>query len=181
MKRRLRVSAALALAAPLASLGVHQAAAEPVPATAQDATPAQAVWMPPAPLEPRPVVPVSGYRLTGQFGDSAGPWAHGHTGLDFAVPYGTTIEAIVPGVVASSEYDGAYGLKIVIKTRDGVELWFCHLADSDVEPGDRVQPGQPIGEVGTSGNTTGPHLHLEVHDPDPVDPYAWLRDLGARL
>lgn len=184
MKRRLRVSAALMTAAPLATLGAHQAAAEPAPAATVavvQSTPPQAVLARTAPFELRPVLPVAGYRLTGQFGDSAGPWANGHTGLDFAAPYGSTIRAITEGEVVSVAYDGAFGLKTVIRTPDGAELWFAHQDSSFVAPGERVQPGQAIGAIGMSGNTTGPHLHLEVHQPGPVDPYAWLQEQGVRF
>lgn len=176
MKRRLRLSAAMALVAPLATLGVSSASAEPSP----DATAPQPVLVGHAPLELRAVLPVSGYRLTGRYGDSAGPWSHGHTGLDFAVAYGRTIRSITSGVVTSVEYDGAFGLKTVITTDDGEELWFCHQSDTNVEVGERVAAGEPIGAVGTTGNTTGPHLHLEVHAPHETDPYAWLRERGVK-
>ena len=120
-------------------------------------------------------LPVTGYRITGEFGDT-GSWSSAHTGLDFAVDEGTPIRAITSGVVTEATYDGAFGNKVVITTDDGTDLWYCHQAALAVEVGQRVVTGEVIGEVGMTGNTTGPHLHLEVHPGggDPVDPAASL-------
>lgn len=117
-------------------------------------------------------LPVKGYRLTGRFGNSSGLWASTHTGLDFAVASGTPIHAIADGVVVSAESDGAFGNKTVIRLIDGTEVWFCHQTEFKVSPGDQLQRGQVIGTVGSTGNSTGPHLHLEIHPQggDPVDP-----------
>ncbi|MFC7494279.1 MULTISPECIES: M23 family metallopeptidase [unclassified Nocardioides] len=119
------------------------------------------------------VIPVEGYHLTAEFGDY-GLWAHYHTGLDFAAPSGTAIRAVANGVVTSVGYDGAYGNKTVITLDDGTELWYCHQTSYDVNVGDEVSAGDTIGTVGSTGNVTGPHLHLEVRPGggDPVDPYA---------
>jgi len=118
------------------------------------------------------VLPLSSYRLTAQFGDY-GLWASYHTGLDFAAPSGTPIMAVAGGTVTSAAYDGAYGNKTVITLEDGTELWYCHQTTQDVSVGDTVTAGQVIGTVGSTGNVTGPHLHLEVRPGggDPVDPY----------
>ena len=120
-------------------------------------------------------VPVRGYRITGQFGDS-GNWSSVHTGLDFAVAEGTQIHAITSGVVTEAVYDGAYGNKVVVTADDGTEFWYCHQAALAVSEGQRVESGEVIGQVGMTGNTTGPHLHLEVRPDggDPVDPAASL-------
>lgn len=120
------------------------------------------------------VLPVESgvYHLTAQFGEY-GLWSHYHTGLDFAAPTGTPIHAIANGVVTSVGYDGAYGNKTVITLDDGTELWFCHQTSYLVNEGDTVSAGDVIGTVGSTGNVTGPHLHLEVRPGagDPVDPY----------
>jgi murein DD-endopeptidase MepM/ murein hydrolase activator NlpD len=128
------------------------------------------------------VMPVSGYRLTARFGDSSGLWSHYHTGLDFAAPSGTTIRAIANGVVTSAGYDGAYGNKTVITLADGTEIWYCHQTSYTVNVGDQVNGGDTIGYVGSTGNVTGPHLHLEVRPGggDPVDPYAALVVQGVQ-
>ncbi len=108
-------------------------------------------------------LPVSGYRLTGRFGQSSGLWSSTHTGLDFAAPEGSPISSIGPGVVDAASYDGAYGNKMVVRLDDGTELWFCHLSAFEAEVGQRLAPGDVLGRVGSTGNVTGPHLHLEVH------------------
>ncbi|CAN5241210.1 hypothetical protein BH09ACT10_BH09ACT10_24530 [soil metagenome] len=122
------------------------------------------------------VVPVAGYRLTARFGQRSSLWSTVHTGLDFAAPSGTGIVAIAGGTVVSAGYDGSYGNKTIIRLEDGTELWYCHQTSIIVKAGEVVAPGQPIGYVGSTGNTTGPHLHLEVHSSggDPIDPYREL-------
>jgi murein DD-endopeptidase MepM/ murein hydrolase activator NlpD len=124
------------------------------------------------------VLPVDpgAYHLTAGFGEYSGLWSHFHTGLDFAAPTGTPIHAVANGVVTSVGYDGAYGNKTVITLDDGTELWFCHQNSYAVDVGQEVHAGDLIGYVGSTGNTTGPHLHLEVRPGagDPVDPYEAL-------
>jgi murein DD-endopeptidase MepM/ murein hydrolase activator NlpD len=136
-------------------------------------------------LHPRPPaleLPVAGYRLTGRFGDRSGLWSSVHTGLDFAAPSGTPIRSIAAGRVASTGYDGRYGERTVVLLADGTELWYCHQSTVRVRVGERVRPGQVLGSIGSTGNVTGPHLHLEVRPRagDPVDPLAWLRSRGLR-
>ncbi len=134
------------------------------------------------PERPARVLPVEGYRLTAHFGYAGGYWSSDHTGLDFAAPEGTPLRAIGDGVVTGVAYDGAYGSKTVIRLEDGTELWYCHQASQSVAVGERVSAGQVIGAVGSTGNTTGPHLHLEVRPGggDPVDPEAALSGWGLR-
>ncbi len=119
------------------------------------------------------VLPLDGYDLTAEFGDW-GLWASYHTGLDFSAGYGAPIKAMANGVITEVGYDGSYGNKVVITLDDGTELWFCHMSDYAVSTGDEVRAGEVIGYIGNTGNTTGPHLHLEVRPGagDPVDPYA---------
>jgi murein DD-endopeptidase MepM/ murein hydrolase activator NlpD len=114
------------------------------------------------------------YHLTSRFGECSGLWSHCHTGLDFAAPSGTPIHAIAGGVVTSVGYDGSYGNKTVVTLEDGTELWYCHQTSYAVTTGDNVTAGQVIGSVGSTGNVTGPHVHIEVRPGagDPVDPYA---------
>jgi murein DD-endopeptidase MepM/ murein hydrolase activator NlpD len=134
------------------------------------------------PKAPTLVLPVRGYRLTGRFGDRSGLWSSVHTGLDFAAPYGTPIRSVTAGVVIATGYDGRYGNKTVVRLADGTELWFCHQSAVHVAVGERVRPGKVIGAIGTTGNVTGPHLHLEVRPSGdgPVDPLTWLRRHGVR-
>ena len=136
-------------------------------------------------LQPRPPVlelPVHGYHLTGRFGDRSGLWSTVHTGLDFAAPSGTPIRSVSAGVVTAVGYDGAYGNRTVVRLPDGTRLWYCHQSSVGVRPGEHVVAGQRIGTVGSTGNVTGPHLHLEVRPTAgvPVDPLTWLRRHGLR-
>jgi len=119
-----------------------------------------------------PIAP-GGYRLTARYGEY-GLWASYHTGLDFAASSGTPIMALAGGTVTETGYDGAYGNKTVITLEDGTEIWYCHQTDYAVSVGDVVRAGEVIGTVGSTGNSTGPHLHLEVRPGggDPVDPFA---------
>jgi murein DD-endopeptidase MepM/ murein hydrolase activator NlpD len=121
-------------------------------------------------------LPLAEYRLTARFGYSSSLWANTHTGLDFAAPSGTSVVSVANGVVRSASYDGAYGNKVVVALEDGTEIWYCHLSSYTVAPGQSVTGGQQVGTVGSTGNSTGPHLHLEVRPGagDAVDPYAAL-------
>ena len=126
------------------------------------------------------VLPMVGYRLTAYFG-AVGLWSSTHTGLDFAGPTGTPIQAVASGVITEAGYQGAYGNKTVQTLADGTEIWYCHQDSLNVQVGDRVVQGEQIGTVGSTGNVTGPHLHLEVHPGggDPVDPYSALAYHGV--
>jgi murein DD-endopeptidase MepM/ murein hydrolase activator NlpD len=129
------------------------------------------------------VVPVTGYRLTARFGQRSGLWSTVHTGLDFAGPSGSTIVSVAAGTVVSADYEGAYGNRTVIQLDDGsgTEIWYCHQSRFGVKPGDKVGPGDVIGFTGSTGNVTGPHLHLEVHPGGgaAVDPYTALVEHGV--
>lgn len=128
------------------------------------------------------VLPVHSYRLTGRFDDRSSLWATVHTGLDFAAPSGTPIRNVGTGIVTAIGFDGRYGNKTVVTLADGTRLWYCHQSKVEVVVGQWVRPGEVIGEIGSTGNVTGPHLHLEVRPrPDvPVDPEPWLRAHGLR-
>ena len=119
------------------------------------------------------VLPTVGYHLTARFGQSSGLWARLHTGLDFAAPTGTPIFAVANGVITDAGYDGAYGNKTVETLPDGTEIWYCHQSTIGVTIGEKVLQSEQIGTVGSTGNVTGPHVHIEVHPGggDPVDPY----------
>jgi murein DD-endopeptidase MepM/ murein hydrolase activator NlpD len=177
-----RLRHALATPALIAGLLVSMTVA--TPARAEDPEPVTYTVAKRIVLKRKPpthVLPVDEYRLTAHFG-ATGYWSSAHTGLDFATAYGAPIRSITRGTVVSAGYDGSYGNKTVIRTPDGTELWFCHLESFAVSVGQTVRPGQFIGYVGLTGNTTGAHLHLEVRPGggDPVDPYAALAQMGLR-
>ena len=120
------------------------------------------------------VLPVEGYRLTNTFGLARSYYSSGyHTGLDFAAAYGTPIKAVANGVVTFAAYDGSYGYRTVITLEDGTEIWYAHQATISVSVGESVNAGDIVGSVGSTGNSTGPHVHVEVRPGagDPVDPY----------
>jgi len=130
------------------------------------------------------VLPVAAgvYHLTARFGDYSSLWAHFHTGLDFAAPTGTPIMAVAGGTISEVGYSGAYGNRTIETLPDGTELWYCHQNEFGTSVGATVKPGQVIGYVGSTGNVTGPHLHLEVHPGggDPVDPFTALQVHGLQ-
>ncbi len=116
------------------------------------------------------------YDLTARYGTGGGYWSSGiHTGLDFAAPSGTPVMAAASGTVVSTGYEGAYGNRVVIRHGNGVMTTYNHLSSVSVSPGTKVSTGDQIGRVGTTGNTTGSHLHFEVTQNDRfVNPEAWL-------
>ncbi len=107
-----------------------------------------------------------------------------HEGLDFNAPTGTPILAAGAGVVASAGRNPAYGLVVDIDHGAGVTTRYAHATRIFVQPGDIVRQGEKIAEVGTTGRSTGPHLHFEVRvNGGPRDPMRYLRDMahGASL
>ena len=129
-------------------------------------------------------LPTSGYYLSATFGQSGSMWSSGHhTGLDFAAGAGTPVKAVHGATVKSADYSGSYGYRIVLELPDGTEVWYCHLSQMNVSPGEKVNTAEVIGNVGATGNVSGAHLHLEVHTPggDGIDPAAWLRDKGLTV
>lgn len=131
------------------------------------------------------VAPVERYALSAGFASTGDRWARGHTGQDFAVDIGTPVRSVGPGVVESVACGGAFGIQIVVRHDNGYYTQYAHLAGVGVDQGERVRGGQWIGQAGTTGNSTGPHLHFEVRlTPDlgsGVDPAAWLAAHGVRL
>lgn len=130
---------------------------------------------------PKWVTPVVGYRLTAGFGEY-GLWSSVHTGQDFAAPYGTPVRAVGDGTIIFASYDGAYGNKLVVEHADGTVSWYAHL-DSFLQTSGAVKAGDLIGRVGSTGNSTGDHLHLEIRPGGgvPVPPLTWLRQQGVQV
>lgn len=125
------------------------------------------------------VLPLASYSLTATFGQY-GLWASYHTGLDFNGDSGDPIMAVANGTVTATGYEGAYGNKTVITLDDGTEIWFCHQTSIHVSVGQQVRGGEVIGTVGSTGNSTGSHLHLEVRPGggNPIDPFQAFVDHG---
>jgi murein DD-endopeptidase MepM/ murein hydrolase activator NlpD len=85
-----------------------------------------------------------------------------HTGLDIATSLGTPIKAAAGGVVTYAGYKGSYGYLVVISHGNGIETYYAHCSKLYVNAGDSVSQGSVIAAVGSTGNSTGPHLHLEI-------------------
>ncbi len=129
------------------------------------------------------VTPLGGsYRISATFGSTGRLWSSAHTGVDLAASYGAEVRSLSTGEVIWAGYDGPYGNKIVIRHWDGTETWYCHLSRI-IQRSGTVAPGAVIGAVGSTGNSTGPHLHLEVHPAggSPVNPVNWLAERGVNL
>jgi murein DD-endopeptidase MepM/ murein hydrolase activator NlpD len=124
------------------------------------------------------VSPVEGGRVSSGFGPRAAPVAGAstdHNGIDFAVPKGTPVKAAAPGVVVSVSEDGASGKFVRIRHPDGTISGYAHLDMQDVQRGQLVKQGDIIGASGSTGTTSGPHLHFTLSkDGKAIDPAALL-------
>ncbi|WP_327155442.1 M23 family metallopeptidase [Streptomyces tubercidicus] len=133
------------------------------------------------------VTPVDKYTLGSTFGLAGNMWAHSHSGQDFVVPSGTAVKAAHAGTVVKAGPNGggdgpAYGNAIVIKHDDGMFTQYAHLSQINVSVGRQVGTGEKIGLSGSTGNSSGPHLHFEVRTgPDygtGIEPTGFLRAHG---
>lgn len=130
------------------------------------------------------------YKLSAGFGNSGGRWSHKHSGQDFAVPTGTQVEAAHGGTVVKAGPNGAgdgpaYGNAVVIKHGDRLYTQYAHLSKVQVGVGQHVDTGQKIAKSGTTGNSSGPHLHFETRNtPDygsASEPVAVLAKHGVHV
>lgn len=131
----------------------------------------------------RYVLPVSSGVNRDTFGMTGPHWANRHTGQDFPVPLGTGVRAVSSGKVLETGGAGAFGNRMKLLLDDGTEIWYCHLSSYVVTSG-RVSAGQIVARSGSTGNSTGPHLHMEVHlkqNPVASDPLNWLRSKGLSI
>lgn len=113
--------------------------------------------------------PVKGYAINSPFGPRhmAGQKASNHEGVDIAAPQGTGVFVAAEGSVVRAGYDAAgYGRFVEIRHPNGMTTLYGHLNRLDVASGDKVEAGQRIGLVGSTGRSTGPHLHFEVRRGD---------------
>jgi murein DD-endopeptidase MepM/ murein hydrolase activator NlpD len=98
-----------------------------------------------------------------------------HSGIDFAADYGTPIYATHAGTVIYADWYGGYGNTVILDRGDGLTTLYAHAEDLLVREGDTVQAGQAIATVGSTGFSTGPHLHFEVRiGGEPTDPMTYL-------
>ncbi|WP_417491164.1 M23 family metallopeptidase [Maricaulis sp.] len=138
------------------------------------------------PDTPRFAIPVADAVVYSVYGDDRlrgdGRIAR-HRGIDLAAPYGTPVRAASGGeiVYAGRGYRGSslWGLLVAIDHGDGWLSLYAHLSEAEARVGERVRRGEEIGRIGTSGNATGPHVHVELrHEGEPVDPADYLRRLN---
>ncbi|MGW1957952.1 M23 family metallopeptidase [Streptomyces sp. NPDC001920] len=130
--------------------------------------------------------PVAGAAVGTAYKVAGSMWSSGyHTGVDFVVPTGTSLKAVGAGTVVSAGWAGAYGNQVVIQLADGRYAQYAHLSSLSVSSGQSVTAGQQVGLSGSTGNSTGPHLHFEIRTtPDygsDLDPVAYLRSKGVAI
>jgi murein DD-endopeptidase MepM/ murein hydrolase activator NlpD len=129
--------------------------------------------------------PISGARLTSGFGMRRHPllgYSKMHAGVDFGAPSGTPIRAAGSGIISLAGRHGSYGNAVVVKHTDKYKTLYAHMSKfaEGIRAGSKVNQGQIIGYVGTTGRSTGPHLHYEVRVNDhPVNP-SIIKATGGR-
>jgi len=126
------------------------------------------------------VWPTPGYsRITSQYGWRTHPilgTKRMHTGIDIGAPSGTTIKSGDAGAVVHAGWLGAYGNAVVVDHGGGISTLYGHMSSVAVREGQQVSAGQKLGAVGSTGWSTGPHLHFEVRqNGDPVNPWTYLK------
>ncbi|MBV6696505.1 M23 family metallopeptidase [Kitasatospora aureofaciens] len=133
---------------------------------------------PQAAPQPKVVMPVAQHGLGELFGAAGTHWANRHTGIDFPVDGGSEVMAVTDGTIRT-QWNPFYGYMSILKMPDGTEAWYCHLRGYKIRKGP-VKQGDVIAFVGSSGNSTGPHLHFEIRPPGsgPVDPLPWFLSNG---
>lgn len=123
-------------------------------------------------------------KVTSGFGQRLDPFdgeAKFHTGIDLSAKVGAPIHATAAGVVRSAGPRGGYGNAVEIDHGNGLTTLYAHASSLAVKPGDRVERGDVIGEVGATGRATGPHLHFEVRNGGrPIDPKNALKAYEMR-
>jgi murein DD-endopeptidase MepM/ murein hydrolase activator NlpD len=131
--------------------------------------------------EPKTVLPTQG-QLTTCY---CMRWGQMHYGLDLAAPLGTPILSAADGVVLRAGPASGFGNAVYIQDEDGDVHIYGHMRYYDVEAGDIVHAGDQIAKVGNQGQSTGPHLHYEIHrggiDGRPTDPQEWLAEHGVNI
>jgi len=125
-------------------------------------------------------LPIKNGKITTAYKKAGKMWSKGyHTGVDFAVPTGTPVLAVTDGKIENANWGKSYGVQLVQKV-DGGWFIYAHLSKALVKPGDKVTKGQHIAESGNTGNSTGPHLHVELRSKprwsagEDLDPAAIL-------
>jgi murein DD-endopeptidase MepM/ murein hydrolase activator NlpD len=128
-------------------------------------------------------IPVDGFRLTSEYGMRVHPVLGGrraHKGIDLASAVGTPVHAPADGVIGKAEWFSSYGLYIQMEHGGDLETRYGHLSRLNVAAGQFVHKGDVIGYVGTTGRSTGPHLHYEVRVAgESVNPMPYMQESGV--
>ena len=123
-----------------------------------------------------------GVGIRSAFGWRVDPWPEFHKGVDLDADYGSPVRAGAAGTVVAAAYDGGYGNKIDVDHGNGYHTWYCHLERIDVKPGQYVAKAEHLGLVGSTGASTGPHLHYQIMlDGQAVDPAPYLTGGPSRV
>ena len=126
--------------------------------------------------------PVDG-RLMGGYGVRMDPFSGEgamHTGIDISATIGTPVHASGDGIVLHAGWNGGYGRCVIIDHGNNYQTWYAHLSRMDVIEGEEIRQGEVLGAVGTTGRSTGAHLHYEVRIGNtPVNPYRFLARASA--
>jgi murein DD-endopeptidase MepM/ murein hydrolase activator NlpD len=126
----------------------------------------------------------SAVEISSGFGARSDPFTRSlamHTGIDFRAPSGTQVRVAAAGKVVEAGWMGGYGQMVEVDHGHGLTTRYAHLSSIEVEVGDTVQRGEIVGKVGSTGRSTGPHLHYEVRvDGEAVDPMRFIR-AGQKL
>ncbi|MCT4352488.1 M23 family metallopeptidase [Streptomyces sp. Je 1-79] len=131
-------------------------------------------------------LPVAGSYVSTGYQTGGSLWSSGsHSGVDFHAAYGSKVVSVGSGTVVEAGWGGAYGNNIVIRMNDGTYTQYGHLSSISVSVGQSVTPGQQIGVSGSTGNSTGPHLHFEARTTaeygSDINPVAYLRARGVNV
>ncbi|MFD5683316.1 M23 family metallopeptidase [Streptomyces bacillaris] len=131
-------------------------------------------------------LPVAGSYVTTGYKSGGALWSSGsHSGVDFRAASGSSVVAVGAGTVVEAGWGGAYGNNVVLRMADGTYTQYGHLSSITVSVGQSVTSGQRIGLSGSTGNSTGPHLHFEARTTpeygSDMDPVAYLRSHGVNV
>ncbi|MBQ0896402.1 M23 family metallopeptidase [Micromonospora sp. U56] len=159
------------------------------PTASPSATPTRKATPQPKPTptrtaKPKPswVIPMTGAEITSCYGQR---WDTLHAGIDFAMPAGTPVRAAFGGTVEKAgDVGDGYGISVVVNHGNGYLTHYAHLSTAKVGVGEKVGAGEPLGLEGSTGDSTGPHLHFEVHQGqmwNQIDPAPFLRARGINV
>jgi hypothetical protein len=189
LKRRVLAEAGIVIVAGLSAVAVAHASLILPPALRTPSETARLTKATPAPVAPPAEAevliafeePVPGRSIVSPFGLRQLPWEGNgrlHEGVDISADSGVPVIAVADGVVVEAGTKGGYGRFVAVRHAERLTTYYAHLGSigADVKPGSAVKAGAQIGRIGSSGTSTGPHLHFEIRDAQkrPLDPSMFL-------